>query len=129
MEDQLHPCTRCGDCYRIPAERAEDYICPICQAEMSGMEPLVTSGTRKFRHWLQAGGNAPDRGAERPEVEEEMALVERLGAYAKSLRAEVERLRAENARLRDKVAWDEDESDMAQIAREWADYDRDPPGS
>ena len=52
----MHPCTRCGDCYRIPAERAEGYMCPICRAELSGMDPLVTSGTRRFRHWLQAGG-------------------------------------------------------------------------
>ena len=29
----------------------------------------------------------------------------------------------------DHHAWDDDEQDMEQIAREWAAYDRDPPGS
>lgn len=29
----------------------------------------------------------------------------------------------------DADAWAEDEADMQQIAREWADYDRDPPGA
>lgn len=29
----------------------------------------------------------------------------------------------------DADAWDEDDADMQQIAREWAEYDRDPEGS
>ena len=37
--------------------------------------------------------------------------------------------RVKSLLVKDAEAWAEDEKDMAQIAREWAEYDRDPPGS
>lgn len=56
MQDEaLFPCSRCGDTYRIPPERAAGYICPICAGEMSGMDPIVTSATRLFRCWVKSG--------------------------------------------------------------------------
>lgn len=58
---------------------------------------------------------------------EGMSLVE----YGKSelLKQRREGIRAIVQRALDDHAIDADEADMAQIAREWADYDRDPPGS
>jgi len=54
-----------------------------------------------------------------------------IAEYGKSelLAQRREGISAITQRALDDHAIDADEADMAQIAREWADYDRDPPGS